>query len=134
MIGELPDKIMAALLETLPVEFSVLDKDDKLLAWNKHERRIFKRQESALGCDVHEWYPKADIDKVDQILREMKKGTRNYSKFWIDYIIGENKQKHKILIQYYALRDKDGRYLGCLEVTQDISIIQKIKGEKRMID
>jgi len=46
----------------------------------------------------------------------------------------QNKEKHKIMIEYYALRSPDGRYLGCLEATQDITEIQKLAGEKRLID
>ena len=43
MIGKLPDDVLNSILETIPIEFSVLDANDKVLAWNKHETRIFKR-------------------------------------------------------------------------------------------
>ena len=65
---------------------------------------------------------------------DLTEGKRDKASFWIDLPIGENKEKHKILIQYFALRDSDGKYLGCLEVTQDIADIQKIRGEKRLLD
>lgn len=39
-----------------------------------------------------------------------------------------------VLIRYFAVRDKDGNYLGTLEVTQDITDIKKIEGEKRLLD
>ena len=42
MIGELDPKLRDILLETLPIEFSILDADDKVQAWNKHETRLFK--------------------------------------------------------------------------------------------
>lgn len=48
--------------------------------------------------------------------------------------LGEKGEKHKVLIQYFAIRNKDGKYLGCLEASQDITDIQKIKGEKRLLD
>jgi DUF438 domain-containing protein len=38
------------------------------------------------------------------------------------------------LIKYIALRGEDGKYLGTLEVTQDITDIQKLEGEKRLIE
>ena len=38
------------------------------------------------------------------------------------------------LIRYFALRNKDNEYLGCLEASIDITDIQKIKGEKRLLD
>ena len=64
----------------------------------------------------------------------MKQGKRNVASFWIDLPIGEKGEKHKVMIHYYALRDKKGEYLGCLEASQDITPIQQIKGEKRLLD
>jgi len=134
MIGKPDEKLLDAILETLPLEFSVLDKNDKVLAWNKHETRIFKRPEAALGRDVRKCHPPKSLDKVEKIISEMKEGKRDVASFWIDLPIGENKQMRKVLIRYLAMRDKDGNYLGCLEASQDITDIQKIKGQKRLLD
>lgn len=128
MIGKLPDNVLASLLETIPIEFSVLDADDKVLAWNRHESRIFKRPEAVLGRDVRQCHPPKSLDKVLKILDEMKAGKREKARFWIEL------KGKKVLIEYYALRDKDGKYLGCLEATQDITEIQKLEGEKRLLE
>jgi len=134
MIGKLPENVLEALLETIPIEFSVLDKNDKVLAWNKHKTRIFKRPEGVVGRDVRNCHPKKSLDKVEQILQEMKNGTRDKARFWIDLPIGPDETKQKILIEYYALRDPKGNYLGCMEASQNISILQSITGEKRLLD
>jgi len=134
MIGKLEGKELEAVLETLPIEFSVLDKNDEVLAWNKHETRIFKRQESALGRNVRKCHPPKSLDKVEKIISEMRSGKRDSARFWIDLPIGKNKEKHKVLIQYFAVRSKNGEYLGCLEASQDINDIQKLSGEKRLLD
>jgi hypothetical protein len=134
MIGELPDNILDAILETLPIEFSVIDKDDKVLAWNKHNERLFKRPIAVVGRDVRDCHPKKSLHKVEQLLNEMKDGERERARFWIDLNIEGKKDKQKILIEYYAIRDSDGNYLGCLEATQNITEIQKLKGEKRLLD
>ena len=134
MIGKPSEKEFEALLETLPIEFSVLDKDDKVLAWNKHETRIFKRPEEAIGRNVRNCHPPKSLDKVEKIIEEMKTGKRDEASFWIDLPIGKNGEKNKVLIRYLALRDKDDEYLGCLEASQNITAIQEIKGEKRLLD
>ena len=134
MIGKLPENVLDAFLETVPLEFSVIDQNEKVLAWNKHETRIFKRPVGVVGRDVRNCHPKKSLAKVEQILNEMKSGKRDKASFWIDLPIGEGGEKHKVMIQYLALSDKKGKYLGCLEASMDISDIQKIKGEKRLID
>ena len=58
----------------------------------------------------------------------MKAGRRNFAEFWIDL------KEQKIYIRYFAVRDKAGEYMGTLEVTQDITDLQKITGEKRLLD
>jgi PAS domain S-box-containing protein len=134
MIGTLPDEILEAVLETLPIEFSVLDAADTVLAWNKHHTRIFKRPEAVVGRNVKKCHPQKSIAKVEQILKEMKRGSRDSARFWIDLSLKEGEPKQKILIEYFALRDKKGKYLGCLEVSQNITSMQKLTGEKRLLD
>ncbi|MEM0493632.1 MAG: PAS domain-containing protein [Candidatus Thermoplasmatota archaeon] len=134
MIGDLSKEIIDAVLETIPLEISVVDKDDKVIGWNKHDVRIFKRPVSVIGKDVRNCHPKKSLDKVEQILNEMKDNKRDKARFYIDLPVNPDGSKDKILIEYYALRDKKGRYLGCLEATQRIGELQMIKGEKRLLD
>jgi PAS domain S-box-containing protein len=134
MIGKLPENILQAVLETIPVEFSVIDHNEKVLAWNKHATRIFKRPEAVVGRDVRNCHPKKSLEKVEQILREMKAGTRDKARFYIDLPLGPKEEKQKVLIEYYALRDAQGKFLGCLEASQNIAEFQKLTGEKRLLD
>jgi len=134
LIGKPNSEELEAILETLPLEFSVLDKNDKVLAWNKHKTRIFKRPEAALGRDVRKCHPPKSLDKVEKIIKEMKDGKRENASFWIDLPIGKNGDKNKVLIQYFALRDKNNNYIGCLEASQNITPHQIIKGQKRLLD
>lgn len=134
MIGQLPENVLEAILETIPFEFSVVDANDKVLGWNRHETRIFKRPTGVVGKDVRNCHPKKSLDKVEQILREMKEGTRDKARFWIDLPLGPNGEKQKVLIEYYALRDNDGEYLGCLEASQNIEELKSITGERRLLE
>lgn len=134
MIGKLPENVLQAFLETIPLEFSVIDKNEKVLAWNKHQTRIFKRPEAVVGRDVRNCHPKKSLGKVEQILQEMKEGKRQKARFYIDLPLGPQGKREKVLIEYYALRDENGDYLGCLEASQNISEIQNLSGEKRLLD
>ena len=134
MIGKLPEEILQAVLETIPLEFSVIDGNERVLAWNKHATRIFKRPEAVVGRDVRNCHPKKSLGKVEQILSEMKAGKRDKARFYIDLPLGPKQEKQKVLIEYYALRDDHGKYLGCLEASQNIAEIQKLSGEKRLLD
>jgi len=134
MIGELTKDVLGAVLETIPLEFSVLDANDEVLAWNKHETRIFKRPEAVVGRNVKKCHPEKSLDKVETIISEMKEGTRDKARFWIDLQLPDFDEKQKVMIEYYALRDKNGKYIGCLEASQNISGIQKLTGQQRLLD
>ena len=134
MIGKVTDEVLEAMLEVIPVEFSVVDANDQVLAWNKHKTRIFKRPEAVVGRNVRDCHPKKSLDKVETILSEMKAGTRDSARFWIDLPIGEGGRKQKVLIEYFALRSSAGEYLGCMECSQNVSGIQALSGEKRLPD
>ncbi|MBN1132567.1 MAG: PAS domain-containing protein [Bacteroidales bacterium] len=64
MIGELSKEVLDSLLETIPFEFSLIDANDKVLAWNKHETRIFKRPGGVIGKDVRNCHPKKSVHLV----------------------------------------------------------------------
>jgi hypothetical protein len=134
MEGNLPENVLEAMLEAMPLEFSIVDKNDKVLAWNKHDSRLFKRPRSVVGNDVRNCHPKQSLDKVEVILEEMKAGKRDSASFWIDMKTGESEKAQKILIQYFALRDPDGNYLGCMEASQNIQMHRELEGQKRLLD
>lgn len=128
MIGKLPENTLNSLLETIPIEFSVVDADGNVLAWNKHETRIFRRPAGVVGKNVVNCHPEKSLDKVLTILNEMKAGKRDKARFWIDLPIGKNKDMNKVMIEYYALRDKKGNYLGCLELARTFPRSENSRG------
>ena len=128
MIENLNKEQLAGILEALPVEVSFVDENDLVRFWNKHETRTFKRPVSVVGKSVQNCHPKHSVDKVNQLLSDFKSGKRDSAEFWIDL------KGRKVYIRYFAVRDKTGRYLGTLEVTQDITEIKKIEGEKRLME
>jgi len=128
MIENLSQEQLAGILETIPVDISFVDEHDLVRFWNKHETRVFKRPLAVLGKSVQNCHPKHSVDRVNQILSDFKSGKRDSAEFWIDL------KGMKVYIRYFAVRDKSGKYLGALEVGQDISRIKQIEGEKRLLD
>jgi hypothetical protein len=128
MLERLSIETLEAIFDTLPVDLTFIDETDTVRYYNKGEERIFKRTPAVIGRKVQDCHPRESWDKVNQVISDLKSGRRNVAQFWIDF--GER----KVYIRYFAVRDRSGRYLGCLEVTQDITDIQKISGEKRLLD
>ncbi|MGB9683581.1 MAG: DUF438 domain-containing protein [Candidatus Bathyarchaeales archaeon] len=126
--GTLTKEDMEAILNTLPVDITFVDKDDAVKYFNKAEKRIFVRTKAILGRKVQLCHPQKSIHVVNRILEAFKKGEKDVAEFWIQ--VGDR----LIHIRYFAVRDKNGKYLGTMEVTQDITDIKKIEGEKRLLD
>ena len=110
--------VMAAVLNTLPVELSFVDDQDRVRYFS-HENlpKIFGRTRGVIGMPVQQCHPEKSVHLVNEILRNFKAGTREVAEFWLD--MGDR----KIHIRYFPVRNAEGRYLGCLETVQDITAI-----------
>ncbi len=126
--GSLSKNQIEAIFNTLPMEITFIDKDDTLRYFNQKEEMIFKRTKAALGLKVQQCHPQKSVHLVNQILKDFKSGKRDVADFRIN--MGEK----FIYIRYFPVLNNDGEYLGCMEVTQDITDIQKLEGEKRLLE
>ena len=126
MVENLTSEQITGILETLPVDISFVDARDTAKFWNHHDTRVFRRPTAALGRTVQKCHPPSSVDKVNHVLEDLKSGRKDYEEFWIDL------KGRKLYIRYFTVRDKEGKYLGTLEVGQDITDIKKIEGEKRL--
>lgn len=126
MIENLNTDQLTAILETLPVEMSFVDENDTVRFWNRNDTRTFKRPAAALGRTVQQCHPPHSVKMVEEVLAALKSGRKDFEEFWIDL------KGRKLYIRYFAVRDNEGKYLGTLEVGQDITDIKKIEGEKRL--
>jgi DUF438 domain-containing protein len=134
MIDLMGEAVIKAILETMPAEITVIDAKDEVIGWNKDETRIFKRAASSLQLNFRLCHPKESLAKVESIVEEMRAGSRDKARFWIDLPLGPGGGKRKVLIEFFALRDRGGTYLGCLEYTRDIEDERRLEGEKRLLD
>jgi len=128
MIENLKPEVIEAMLNAMPVEISFVDENDEVRYFNKNGDRIFPRSRSIVGKKIQQCHPQKSLHKVLQILEAFKNGKKDAAEFWI------NLKGRQIYIRYFPVRDKDGKYLGTLEVSQDITDIKKIEGEKRLLD
>jgi len=126
--GTLSKEEVEAILNTLPVDITFVDKEDAVKYFSKAEKRIFVRTKAIIGRKVQLCHPQKSIHIVNRILEAFKTGEKDSAEFWIQ------KDNRLIYIRYFAVRDKDGKYLGTMEVTQDLTDIKKIEGEKRLLD
>ena len=132
LFDRMDEKLVKAVMETIPAEITVIDANDEVVAWNLHENRLFHRPMTSMGLNFRKCHPEHSLGKVEQIVAEMKAGTRKKARFWIRAKVGE--ERHLALIEFFAMHDEGGKYLGCLEVTQDIEEQLHLKGERRLLD
>jgi len=125
--GSLSVKELEAVLNSLPVDITFVDKDDKVKYFSQSNGRIFVRAKAVIGREVRQCHPQKSLHLVNKILENFKTGKKDVAEFWI------NLKGRLVYIRYFAVRDKDGKYIGCLEVTQDITDVKKVEGEKRLL-
>ena len=128
MLENIEADVLEALLNTLPVEISFINTNDEVVYFNKNGDRIFPRSRSIIGRKVQQCQPQKSLHKVTQILEAFKSGKRDVAEFWISL------KSRQIYIRYFPVEDNNGKYLGTLEVSQDITNVKKIEGEKRLLD
>jgi hypothetical protein len=122
-----PEQIIL-IFNHLPVDITYVDENDQVKFFSTPPDRIFIRTNAALGRDVRNCHPAESISVVEEILDAFRKGERDSATFWVDI------REEKVLIQYFACRDAEGNYKGVVEVSQVISAIQSLTGEKRLLD
>ena len=118
---------LEALFKTLPIDITFVDKDDKVKFFSHGPNRIFTRNRAILGRDVRMCHPPSSVHVVDQIIEDFRSGKENSAAFWI------NMQGRFIYIEYFAMRGKEGDYLGTIEFTQDLTQLRKLEGDQRLL-
>ena len=126
--GDLSISQINMLLTHLPVDITYVDENDTVLFFSETPDRIFKRTAAIIGRKVQNCHPPQSMDKVQKILDDFKAGTHDKAEFWIQM------KGMFIHIRYFALHDANGNYKGTLEVSQDLTPLRALEGEKRLLD
>jgi DUF438 domain-containing protein len=96
--------------------------------YSEGPERIFPRSPAVIGRKVQNCHPPKSAHMVQDILDAFRAGEQSLAEFWID--LGGK----LIHIRYFAVRDKENTYRGCLEVSQDVAGIRALKGERRLLE
>jgi len=126
--GNLSLEQIKMMINNLPVDITYVDENDKVRFFSNPEERFFPRSKAIIGRDVQNCHPPESVHIVEKILDSFKSGEKDKARFWI-----QMKGKF-VLIKYFALRDKQGNYRGTIEVSQDITELRELEGEKRLLD
>jgi len=124
--GSLPLPQLVRLFNTLPVDLTVVDENDEVRFFSNPAHRIFSRSPAIIGRKVQNCHPPESMDRVQALLDAFRSGEKDEDTFWIQL------NGRFLVIRYFALRDENGRYTGCLEVSQDVTDIRNLEGEKRL--
>ncbi|VAW36364.1 hypothetical protein MNBD_DELTA03-640 [hydrothermal vent metagenome] len=129
LIENLSYKELDAVMEALPFEVTFVNADDAVSYFNRLDKeKIFPRTRSVIGRQVAKCHPAHSVETVKKIVSGFKDKTLDKAEFWIDF------RDDKVLIRYFPVYGDEGEYLGVVEVTQEIGAIQKLKGQKRLLD
>lgn len=123
--GSLNLEQLSAILDLLPFALTFIDENDKV-AYFGGGANIFPHSKNALGNSVYSCHLPESIPRVKKIFDDFHQGKKDKYEFWF-------KPRHMgryLYLQYFAVR-KDNKYLGCLEVAQDVTDIRNWKTEKK---
>ncbi len=116
------------MLKHLPVDISFVDENDEVRYYSDAPDRIFTRTPAVIGRKVQNCHPPDSVHMVNRIIAAFRAGEKDTAEFWIVM------KGSFLLIRYFAVRDADGGYRGCLEVSQDVTAIRALEGERRLLD
>lgn len=123
--GSLNLEQLSAILDLLPFALTFIDENDKV-AYFGGGANIFPHSKNAIGNSVYSCHLPESVPRVKKIFDDFHQGKKDKYEFWF-------KPRHMgryLYLQYFAVR-KDNKYLGCLEVAQDVTDIRNWKTEKK---
>lgn len=126
--GTLSAGQLLGIFSTLPVDLTFVDADDRVAFFSEGPDRIFSRSTAILGRKVQHCHPPKSVDVVERILSDFREGRQSVAEFWITH------HGRFVHIRYFAVRDEQGKYLGTLEVTQDLTRLRQLQGERRLLE
>lgn len=126
-VGKLTASQINLMLTNLPIDITFVDENDKVRYFSQGKERIFPRSPGIIGRDVQNCHPPKSVHIVQKIVEDFKSGKRDVAEFWIQM------KGSFIHIRYFPLFEGN-TYKGVIEVSQEVSSIRALEGEKRLLD
>ena len=122
--GHLTLEQLTALLNTIPMEITFVDAQNINRFFNEGPK-VFKRPAMALDREVFTCHPPKIEPMVRQIIDDFRSGRRDIVPVWME------KGGRTMLVRYMAVRDHAGRYLGTVELVQDMEFAREHFAENK---
>lgn len=115
--GRLTLKEVQQIFSTIPFEIDLIDSTNHFAWFSDKPNREHVRNTASLGETVQECHPPMAVPAVMSIINSFREGKKDVvtRPLWMN--------GHRSLIQYYALRDINGHYLGTIEFTGSVEYI-----------
>ncbi|MBN1409261.1 MAG: DUF438 domain-containing protein [Spirochaetales bacterium] len=126
--GQVTPEQVNLLLKHLPVDITFVDENDAVRYYSATDDRIFPRSPGIIGRSVKNCHPAKSVHVVEKIIDSFRKKTQKTADFWI------NMEGRLIYIRYFPVYNENGSYKGVIEVSQDVTEIKKLEGERRLLD
>lgn len=126
--GFLDAEQLVMMLNSLPVDITFVDENDEVRYFSGGSDRVFHRTNAIIGRKVQNCHPHESVHIVNRIVDAFRSGEKSVAEFWIQ--MGPK----FVHIRYYALRDAAGTYRGTIEVSQDVTGIRALEGNRRLLD
>jgi hypothetical protein len=127
-VGGLSPQQINLMLKNLPIDMTYVDQNDRVRYYSQGRERIFPRSPAVIGRAVQNCHPPNSVHVVEKILESFKRREKDTAEFWLTL------NDRFIHIRYFALYDQEGAYRGVVEVSQDVTGIRALKGQKRLLD
>ena len=116
--GHLKKNELIAMLNTLPVEITFVDKDNINRFFNEGPK-VFKRPQMAIDREVFSCHPPKVEPMVRMIIGNFREGKEDEVPIWME------KGGKPFLVRYMAVRDKEQNYVGTLEAVTDMTEVKE---------
>ena len=116
--GHLKKNELIAMLNTLPVEITFVDKDNINRFFNEGPK-VFKRPQMAIDREVFSCHPPKVEPMVRMIIGNFRDGKEDEVPIWME------KGGKPFLVRYMAVRDKEQNYVGTLEAVTDMTEVKE---------